>query len=232
MQSISKNLLALGLAASALVGCASFSNWSTSHPSYSHAPYKKLAVTGTQNAFVLTRSSWFAKRLELGTDSIQIKGSAFCRSVFEKEISKFNGNVSFLPDSVVTRFPEESQKIDDRIFIKGHFPEQGVSIKDSSGNTPPVILILHEFIVGTDLKRENFFDYALIHNESGEKTKPRNTSAIFSYTLWDNLKQRPLYSAIEEYQQPITRFTQKEMSELVQASVQQIYKHLYGGTLK
>lgn len=224
--------MALGLIVSALAGCASLSSWSTSHPSYKHVPYGEIAVTGVQNAFVLTRSSWFAKRLELGTDSIQIKGSAFCSNAFKEEIARTFGKVQFLPDSLILKYPEESQRIDDRIFIKGHFPEQGISIKDADGKIPPVILILHEFIVGTDLSRKNFFDYAHIHNESGEKTRPKNTSAVFSYTLWDNVKQRPLFSAIEEFQQPITKFTQREMKELVQSCVRQIRKQIYGGTKK
>ena len=75
--------------------------------------------------------------------------------------------------------------------MKGKLPEQGVSIKDAAGSIPPQILLIHEVIIGTDLKRENFFDYALIHNESEERRDVKNISAIISYTLWDNVKQRP-----------------------------------------
>ena len=136
------------------------------------------------------------------------------------------------PQCRIRIFPEESLKLDERIFIKGHIPEQGITLKDSAGNVPPVVLILHEFIIGTDLKRENFFDYALIHNESGSIRKPDNVSAIFSYTLWDNLKQRPLFSAVDEIQQPITTYKLSNLTNLIQLAVQKIRKNLYEGVIK
>ena len=142
------------------------------------------------------------------------------------------GKLTVLADSAITKFPEESLKLDERIFIKGHIPEQGVTLKDTSGKEPPMVLILHEFIIGTDLKREDFFDYALIHNESGSIRKPENVSAIFSYTLWDNLKQRPLFSAVDEIQQPITTYKLANLTNLIQIAVQKIRKNMVAGVGK
>ncbi len=227
-----KSILSIGFAICMLAGCADSYHWTASHPSYSKAPYGSIAVTGLENAFVITRSSWFAKRLEIEKDSIQIKGTLHCRNVFETEMRKSYGSLLILPDSVNANSPEESLKLDERIFIKGRIPEQGVSLKDSAGNVPPTILILHEFIIGTDLKRENFFDYALVHNESGGIRKPDNVSAIFSYTLWDNLKQRPLFSAVDEIQQPITTYKLNNLTNLIQIAVQKIHKNLYAGVSK
>ena len=215
-----KSILSIGFAICILTGCADSYHWTASHPAYHKAPYGGIAVTGIENAFVITRSSWFAKRLEIGTDSIQIKGTQHCRKIFEVEMRKAYGNLIVLPDSANTKFPEESLKLDKRIFIKGHIPEQGVTVKDSAGNVPPIILILHEFIIGTDLKRENFFDYALIHNESGSIRKP------------DNLKQRPLFSAVDEIQQPIATYKLSNLTNLIQMAVQKIRKNLYAGVVK
>ena len=227
-----KSILSIGFAICMLVGCADSYHWTASHPAYNKAPHGSIAVTGIENAFVITRSSWFAKRLEIEKDSIQIKATGHCKKIFENEMRKTYGSLLILPDSVNANSPEESLKLDERIFIKGRIPEQGVSLKDSAGNVPPVILILHEFIIGTDLKRENFFDYALIHNESGGIRKPDNVSAIFSYTLWDNLKQRPLFSAVEEIQQPITTYKLNNLTNLIQMAVQKIHKNLYAGVSK
>ena len=199
---------------------------------YQKAPYGGITVTGIENAFVITRSSWFAKRLEIDKDSVQIKGTQHCRKIFEDELRKSYGKLAVLLDSAITKFPEESLKIDERIFIKGHIPEQGVTLKDTSGKEPPMVLILHEFIIGTDLKREDFFDYALIHNESGSIRKPENVSAIFSYTLWDNLKQRPLFSAVDEIQQPITTYKLANLTNLIQIAVQKIRKNIIAGVGK
>lgn len=214
-----------------LVGCADSYHWSKSHPAYHRAPYGELAVAGAQSAFVLTRTNWFAKRLDFG-DSTQLKATAYCAQVMIDELRGGYSKLTVLPEKVLDVFPEESQKLDERIFMKGRLPEQGVVVKDSAGNIPPVILLVHEVIVGTDLKREVYFDYALIHNESQEKTAVKNISAIVSYTLWDNIKQRPLFSAVDEIQRPVLQFTLKDLEFLVRSSVQQIRSNLYTGAIK
>jgi hypothetical protein len=129
--------------------------------------------------------------------------------------------------------PEESQKLDSRIFMKGKLPEQGVVVKAPDGTIPPQILLIHEVIVGTDLKRENFFDYALIHNETEDRRDVKNISAIVSYTLWDNVKQRSLFSAVDEIQHPLVfKLTLKDLEQLMRQTVQQIRKNMYQGAGK
>jgi hypothetical protein len=50
-----------------------------------------------------------------------------------------------------------------------------------------------------------------------------------SYTLWDNEKQRPLFSAVDEIQHPIVVPTPKDLETLVRTAVKQIRINLYGG---
>ena len=214
-----------------LTSCASSYHWSKSHPAYARAPYGELSITGLQTALVLTRTKWFANRLDFG-DSTQIKATEFCAKAIEREFRSAYSNLSVLPDSLLAEFPEESQKLDERIFMKGKLPEQGVSIKDAAGNIPPQILLIHEVIIGTDLKRENFFDYALIHNESEERRDVKNISAIISYTLWDNVKQRPLFSAVDEIQHPVLKLSLTDLEQLMRQTVHQIRKNLYQGAGK
>lgn len=223
-----RNVLVLMIAilACTLVGCGQSYHWSKAHPAYKQAPYGQLTVAGVQNAFVLTRTGWFAKRLDFNADSIQVKATAFCAQILADELQKGYGKFTSLQEKALSAFPEESQKIDDRIFIKGHFPEQGLVLKDSIGNIPPMILLVHEAIIGTDLRREDFFDYALIHNESQEKKTVANVSLVISYTLWDNLKQRPLFSAVDEIQQPAGDMSNAQLEVLVRKAAQQIKKNL------
>ncbi|WP_407457338.1 hypothetical protein [Fibrobacter sp.] len=211
-------------------GCASSYHWSASHPAYKQAPYAEITLTGLQKAFVLTRTKWFANRLGYG-DSTQIKATEFCARAMEREFRGVYSKITVLPDSLIDKAPEESQKLDDRIFMKGKLPEQGIVVKAPDGTTPPLILIIHEVIVGTDLKRENFFDYALIHNESEEKREVQNISAIVSYTLWDNQKQRALFSAVDEIQHPVKAkaLSEQDLEQLMRLTVQQIRKNLYLG---
>ena len=103
-----KSVLSFGFAICMLTGCADSYHWTASHPAYHKAPYGGIAVTGIENAFVITRSNWFAKRLEISTDSIQIKGTQHCRNIFETEMRKAYGNLIVLPDTANTKFPEES----------------------------------------------------------------------------------------------------------------------------
>ncbi|MCQ2101924.1 MAG: hypothetical protein MJY98_01690 [Fibrobacter sp.] len=228
-----RNVLVLTIAvlACALTGCSQSYQWSKKHPAYSKAPYGELAIAGVQEAFVLTRTNWFAKRLDFG-DSTQIKSTVFCAQVMLDEFRGGYSKLTVFPEKALAQFPEESQKLDDRIFMKGHLPDQGVQMLDSAGNVPPIVLLIHEVIVGTDLKREDYFDYAYTHNESQERSAVQNISAIVSYTLWDNLKQRPLFSAVDEIQRPIVQFTLKDLELLVRSSVQQIRSNLYTGANK
>ena len=141
-----------------LTGCADSYHWTASHPAYHKAPYGGIAVTGIENAFVITRSNWFAKRLEIGTDSIQIKGTLHCRNTFETEMRKAYGNLIVIPDSSNRIFPEESLKLDERIFIKGHIPEQGVPSIDYLHRIGVVVGRLaagHQFATDKLLQRIN-----------------------------------------------------------------------------
>lgn len=214
---------------SILCGCSQSYRWEHSHPAYKAAPKDSIAITGLEESFVVTRSSWFAKRLDISKDSVQTITSGFCAKTFLDEIQKSYHAAKVIPDKVITQFPEESQKLDSRIFIKGHLPEQGVTVKDSAGNVPPRILIIHEFILGTDLKREDFYDYALIHNESPEKKTSKNLTAITSFTLWDNDKQRSLYSGVIEINQPIVKLTFSDIEKITRTTVSQIQLDLAKG---
>ena len=211
-----------------LIGCGPSYRWSKSHPLYTQVPYSALSITGTDNAFILTRSKWFAKKLDIDPLKVQEEATQFCRQAFLDEMKRAYPALKQIPDSAVTRFPEESQKIDDRVFIKGHFPEQGVSVTDG-GNTPPYILILHELIIGTDINREVFYDYELIRQESAEKKTSKNLSIVLSYTLWDNENQRPLFSAIDEVQHPIAKITMNDMRAAVAEAAKKIRINLYEG---
>lgn len=212
-----------------LQGCGVSYQWSKSHPLYKDAPTKSITVTGLSDAFVVTRSGWFAKRLDVSKDSIQTFASGYSSRMFLEELQKIYPTVNIIPDSSINKFSEESQKLSDRIFMKGFLPDQGVEVKDVNGNVPSQILIIHEFILGTDLKREDFFDYALIHNEEATKKGAENLTAIYSFTLWDNLKQRPLYSAVNEIQQPIQKFTLEDIKKIVTKAALQIRKDLAEG---
>lgn len=214
-----------------LIGCGPSYRWSKSHPLYTQVPYSALSITGTDNAFILTRSKWFAKKLGIDPLKVQEEATQFCRQAFLDEMKRAYPALKQIPDSAVTKFPEESQKIDDRVFIKGHFPEQGVSVMDR-GNVPPHILILHEFIIGTDINREVFYDYELIRQESAEKKTSNNLSIVFSYTLWDNENQRPLFSAVDEVQHPITKITLDDMRAAVAEAAKKIRINLYEGARK
>ena len=212
-----------------LTGCGPSYHWTKSHPLYKQVPYSSLSITGTENAFILTRSKWFAKKLGFDSLNVQKEATKFCEQVFLDELRRAYPNYVKIPDQNFNHFPEESQRLDERIFMKGRLPEQGVVVKDSAGDIPPYILILHEFIVGTDLKRETYFDYALIHNEMTDKKTSTHISAIISYTLWDNERQRPLFSAVDEVQRPITKPTPEDLEALVRSAVKQIRINLYGG---
>jgi hypothetical protein len=93
------------MAALLFSGCAGSYQWSKSHPAYKKAPYGELTVTGLQKAFVLTRTKWFANRLNFG-DSTQIKATEFCAKAMEQEFRGGYGKLVVLSDSVLDNAPE------------------------------------------------------------------------------------------------------------------------------
>lgn len=227
-----RNLVVICAIACILSGCGHSYQWAKSHPLYNQVPYSTLSITGTSNAFVLTRSKWFAKKLGIAPESTQVQLTSFCRQAFLDEMRRAYPALKELPDSAVSKFPEESQKLDDKVFIKGHFPEQGVSVRDAQGGVPQYILILHEFIIGTDINREVFYDYDLIRQESVEKKTSKNLSAILSYTLWDNENQRPLFSAVDEIQHPIAKLSTEDLRKVAVDAAKKIRINLYEGVQK
>ena len=63
---------------------------------------------------------------------------------------------------------------------------------------PKHLILIHEWTLGLDLVKDNFFDYTLINNEEETKRTSESLTVILSYTLWDNENQRALYSAVAE----------------------------------
>jgi len=226
-----KLLVLLLMVVALLSGCAQHYQWTSSHYAYKAAPRDELTVAGVDKAFVLIRSAWFAKKLGISPDSIQTKVTAECSRLLNEELKKRYTRLKSISSEDMDKLPEESLKLDQRIFIKGRFPEQGIAMKDSQGNTPKHILIIHEILLGTDLNRENYFDYALIHNESSEKKTSKNLTAIVSYTLWDNEKQRSLFSAVDQVESPIEKISMGDIEKIVGKIATQIQRDLDEGVV-
>jgi hypothetical protein len=232
-----QGLCKVGLAIFALfiVACATTYQWSASHPYYSKAPQTSdsIALIGIDEAFVLTRDKWFANHLNISRDSIYHIAGQIMESSVTKSLQVFYKNLSLFPDSLYLTFPEETQKLDERVFLRGRFPNQGIPVKKADGTTPTYLLLFHEFTVGLDLHRESFFDYALINQEVSDKKTSENLTIIVSYTLWDNIKQRPLFSSIIEQNQPIKgEITLDNLVNISQATAQALLVDIQRGVGK
>lgn len=208
------------------VACTSSHQWSAVHPSYKKgiSSNDAIGIVGTQNAFILSRAKWFSNRLEIPMDSIHQKTDHLIISNFINEFKINYPQASVFPDSVEKGWPTESQKLDKSIFLKGRLPAQGIVISHEN-KTPPYLFILHEFLIGTDLDRNLYYDYTQGDQELEIKTTVHHITAILSYTLWDNLNQRPLLSSVVEIQEPFsTRLTQEQLKLISQKAVKQIHK--------
>lgn len=188
------------LVASGLMLCLACSqNFTNSHKFYKGSPAKteSLGVVQLDDAFMLTRTSWFAEKLNIQGDSIYYKLETLTDSVILSELSK-NWNVSAISKKDRDNFSRETLKMDKTIFIKTKFPEQGVEVGNSN-----YLFIIHEYTVGGDLQAENFYDYTKANVEMSQKKNFKNFSIIVTFTLWDNKKQIPLRSGIISAQTPI-----------------------------
>jgi len=187
----------LALCSAFLFGCAQ--NFTNSHKFYSNHPAKteSVGVVQLDDAFMLTRTSWFAEKLNIIGDSIYDKLGTLTDSIILSELSK-TWNVSAVSKKDRETFSRETLKMDKTIFIKTKFPEQGVEIGNSN-----YLFIIHEYTLGGDLQAENFYDYTKANVEMSQKKKFKNFSIIATFTLWDNKKQIPLRSGIIEVQTPL-----------------------------
>lgn len=210
------------------VACTSSHQWSAVHPSYKKgiSSNDAIGIVGTQNAFILSRAKWFSNRLEIPMDSIHQKTDHLIISNFINEFKINYPQASVFPDSVEKDWPTESQKLDKSIFLKGRLPAQGIVIKNDT-HTPPYLFILHEFVIGTDLDRSLYYDYTQGGQEVEVKTSVKHVTAILSYTLWDNLKQIPLFSSVIEIQEPYTnKLTETYLKQITQKAVKEIHQEI------
>lgn len=201
-----------------LVACSG-KQWNASHPYYRESPSasEEIALVGLHRAIVVTRDKWFSKNLEIPRDSVYSFLSEQAEKAFEKELKSTRyPKLSLWPDSVYESFPKDTQRLDDRIFVKGHFPAQGISVSVSE-SAPKYLILVHEFTLGLDLSKDNFYDYALTGREAAEKRTSNFLTIILAYTLWDNEKQRALYSAVSEIPLDIRNGISKESVSTVSA---------------
>lgn len=216
-------------------GCSGTSNWESSWPTYKTVLEKNdsIALIGRGDVFTLMRAKWYSNRLQIPMDSIYPFFENFSDSLIVKTLSESFSNITILEKKYQQRFPEETQKLDERIFIEGHFPEQGKSITLENKNTPRYLLLIHEITLGTDLNKSSFFDYSQKQNEIDQKKAPINMSVIMSFTLWDNLAQVPLYSAISEQQRKIFPKTSLEdIADLLKLTIKEIPQKISSGVKK
>ncbi len=189
-----------------LSSCASTEKWNASWPTYNEpiSTNASVALIGRGDVFTLMRAKWFSNRLSIPMENIYPFFENLSDSLIIQTLEKSYPNLKVFPKKFNQNFPEETQKLDDKIFIRGHFPAQGkeVSLPDSA--KPKYLILIHEITLGTDLNKSAFFDYSKKQEEIDQKKKPEQISVILSFTLWDNQQQVPLYSAITEEQEFIS----------------------------
>jgi len=213
------------LVASGLMLCLACSQkFTNSHKFYSSPPAKteSVGVVQLDDAFMLTRTGWFAEKLNIQGDSIYNKLEVLTDSLILSELSK-SWNVFAISKKDRESFSKETLKMDKTIFIKTRFPEQGVEIGNSN-----YLFIIHEYTVGGDLEAANFYDYTKANVEMSQKKKFKNFSIIVTFTLWDNKKQIPLRSGIISVQTPIKEdaFNMDIFVNTTKQAVQECIKNL------
>ncbi len=222
---------ALLLFAILIVACSG-KKWSASHPYFRASPSEaeEIAVVGLERSIVVTRDKWFAKNLEIPRDSVHAFLRELAKSAFTRELSTTRyPKLVFFPDSVYESFPEDTERLDDRIFVKGRFPAQGKTVS-LDGKTPRHLILVHEFTLGLDLSKDDFYDYALINRESAEKRTSEFLTVILSYTLWDNEKQRALYSAVSEVPLKLSeKISPSDISRISSAAADSLVFGIDGG---
>ncbi|MFA6623652.1 MAG: hypothetical protein WCS54_06020 [Fibrobacteraceae bacterium] len=222
------------LCAVLLASCAS-NRWNVSHPHYDQAPAAadSIAVLGATESFVVTRDKWFANHLDIDRDSLYPFMNRIIQPTLLKTLSGTFRSLYVLPDSLFLKFPEESEKVDEHVYFKGRFPVQGRPFRDGNGYAPPYILLIHEFILGLDQHRENYYDYTQTQKEAPETRTANNLTVIMAYTLWDNARQIPLYSSLLEENFPLDHgFSAQELTQITETTARTMIQQIRRGAAK
>lgn len=179
-------------------------NWSVSWPTFKTPPMANasIALVETSDVFTLMRAKWFSNKFGIPENESYAYYGKTADSIVKVTLKNFYPNLEFLPAKTGKTFPEESIQLDRTISFKGRLPEQGSLVK-VEGKAPDFLLLIHEITLGTDLDKNAFFDYALKQNEMDLHKPVENISVILTFTLWDNIRQRPLYSAVLEEHIPV-----------------------------
>ena len=172
--------------------------FNTSFPTFKEMPKESayIGVSMPGNSFALLRAKWFSNRIYLPEDSSHLFLGNLTDSLVFKTLQNNYKNINPLPKIKVKNWAEESIKLDEKIFIQGKFPAQNDTIFSEENKPYDYLILIHEWTLGADLDKNQFFDYSLKANEMDSKKQVKNLSIITSFTLWDNLKQIPLYSAV------------------------------------
>lgn len=217
-----------------LASCAS-NRWNVSHPHYKQAPTAadSIAILGVTESFVITRDKWFANHLDISRDSLYPFMNGIIQPTLLKTLSGTFRSLYVLPDSLFLKFPEESEKVDEHVYFKGHFPIQGKPFRDGNGYAPPYLLLIHEFILGLDQHRENYYDYTQTQKEAPETRTADNLTIIMSYTFWDNARQIPLYSSLLEENVPLKRgISEQELTQITETTARTMIQQIREGAAK
>lgn len=189
------------------LGACSTTRWEAVHPQFRlPAQNEQIALVPLGDAFILTRANWFAQQLGIPADSVHEQLARLTDTLFLAGIRSQWPDIQITSDTLRKSFAHESQKLDEKIFLKVQFPHQG-QVLQAMGGTPGYLLIVHEYTLGLDLKREQFYDYRLANLETAPSKTVNQLSLLVSYTLWDNQRQTPLYSGISEVQSPLASET-------------------------
>jgi hypothetical protein len=222
------------LCAVLLASCAS-NRWDVSHPHYDQAPAAadSMAVLGATETFVITRDKWFTNHLDIDRDSLYPFMNGIIQPALIQTLSGTFRSLYVLPDSLFLKFPEESEKVDEHVYFKGRFPVQGRPFRDGNGYAPPYILLIHEFILGLDQHRENYYDYTQTQKEAPEMRTADNLTVIMAYTLWDNARQIPLYSSLLEENIPLRQgISAQALTQITETTARTMIRQIREGAAK
>lgn len=215
-----------------LTACSSSTPWVQAHAKYQTDDLQKMVVADLGDRWMLVRPDWFRRRLahDPNTHDIYAVVESLLVQQYRQSVAATWQQTTLYPSDWLQNLETETIQISPQNFFKGALPAQGTSTPalEPLESQKKNILIIHELILGPNVKRNDFYNTQTAAADMQENRKRATQLGIIApWTLWDAHRQRNLKTGISSVQVPWNEKNHLELSQQIQLLTQKLVQQIH-----